>query len=200
MRSVSRFAFYFSCSLAAFLLAATASATTMTYKWSDIDCGQSHIATWPGLKCETTNVVTTEGNIGAFRKWSTYGVTGEGYVHVFLWEAQNSFSYLTTDEITADFLKWVHVNGQFATQFSLVARYHDVDYTTFRDDKQQRACAGFRRTGNERRGGYDWIMGGILCAPPGKNLTQDQFFHFIDNVRLQGEPTPAGLRRAPGSF
>jgi len=133
-------------------------------------------------------------------QWSTYGVTSEGYVHVFLWEAQNSFSYLTTDEITADFLKWVHVNGQFATKFSPVARYHDVDYTTFRDDKQQRACAGFRRTGNERRGGYDWIMGGILCAPAGKNLTQDQFFRFVDNVRLQGEPTPAGLRRAPGSF
>jgi hypothetical protein len=117
MRSVSSFAFYLSCSLVAFLLAATASATTMTYKWSDIDCRQSRIATWPGLKCETTNVVTTEGNIGAFRKWSTYGVSSEGYVHVFLWEAQNSFSYLSTDEITADFLKWVHVNGSSPLNF-----------------------------------------------------------------------------------
>jgi hypothetical protein len=92
MSSVASWVFYFSCSLVAFLFAATASATTMTYKWSDIDCGKSRIATWPGLKCETTNVVTTEGNVGAFRKWSAYGVTSEGYVHVFLWETQNSFS------------------------------------------------------------------------------------------------------------
>jgi hypothetical protein len=97
----------------------------------------------------------------------------------------NTELFLTTDEITADFLKWVHVNGRYTTQFSPVARYHDVDYTTFRDEKQGRDCAGFRRTGNARRGGYEWVMGGILCAPAGKNLTQNQFFTFVDNVRLQ---------------
>ena len=193
MRLVSSLAFYVSCSLVAFLLAVTASATTMTYQWSDIDCGQSRIVAQPGSACEATNVVTMEGNIGEFRKWSTDGETSEGYVHVFLWEAQNSFSYLMVDEITADFLKWVHVNGQFVTRFSPVARYHDVDYTTFRDDKEQRACAGFRRTGSARRGGYDWIMGGILCAPAGKNLNQDQFFRFVDSVRLQQVSQPNSL-------
>jgi hypothetical protein len=62
--------------------------------------------------------------------------------HIFLWEAKNSFSYLTTDETTRDFLKWVHVNGQFVTQFSAVARYHEVDFAAFRDDKPARGGAG----------------------------------------------------------
>ena len=76
-------------------------------------------------------------------------------------------------------------NGQFASQFSPVARYHEADYSTFRDAKQAQSCAGFRRTGNQRRGGYDWIMGGIVCAPPGRTLTNDQLARFIDRVRLQ---------------
>jgi hypothetical protein len=79
----------------------------------------------------------------------------------------------------------MYENGQFAGQFSPVARYHEADYSTFRDAKQAQSCAGFRRTGSQRRGGYDWIIGGILCAPAGRNLTDDQFAQFIDRVRLQ---------------
>jgi hypothetical protein len=51
--------------------------------------------------------------------------------------------------------------------------------------KQAQSCAGFRRTGNPRRGGYDSIMAGILCAPAGRTLSDDQFARFIDRVRLQ---------------
>jgi hypothetical protein len=162
-----------------------APAQTTTYNWSDVDCRQSRLAYWPGVKCKTTNVVTTEGNVGSFRRWSAYGTTSEGYIHIFLWEAQNAFSYITTDETTADFLKWMYENGQSAGQFSPVARYHEVDYSTFRDDKEARTCAGFRRTGNPRRGGYDWVIGAILCAPAGRNLTDEQFARFVDRVRLQ---------------
>src|SRR6267154_2237372 len=89
------------------------------------------------------------------------------------------------DETTADFLKWMYFNGQSADQFSPVARYRDADYSTFRDEKQAQGCAGLRRTGNQRRGGYDWIIGAVLCAPAGRNLTNDQFTQFIDGVRLQ---------------
>jgi hypothetical protein len=183
MRVVARLALFLSCLTLFFAWAGAASAQT-TYSWSDIDCKQSRIASWPGLKCKATNVVTTEGNVGAFRRWSAFGTTSEGYIHIFLWEAQNSFSYITTDETTADFLKWMYENGQFADQFSPVARYHEADYSTFRDAKQAQSCAGFRRTGSQRRGGYDWIIGGILCAPAGRNLTDDQFAQFIDRVRL----------------
>ena len=160
--------------------------TNKTYSWADIDCRQSRLATWPGLRCKATNVVTTEGNIGSFRRWSAYGTTSEGYIHIYLWEAQNSFSYLTTDETTAEFLKWMYENGQFASQFSPIARYQTADYSTFTDDKQARSCAGFRRTGEPRRGGgYAWIMGGILCAPPGRNLANGQLAQFIERVHLQ---------------
>jgi hypothetical protein len=187
MRAVTRLAFFLSCltlSLA-WAGAAPAQTTYKTYNWSDIDCRQSRIAFWPGLRCKATNVVTTEGNVGAFRRWSVEGTTSEGYIHLFLWEAQNSFSYLTTDETTADFLKWMYVNGPSASGFSPVARFHEADYSTFSDTKQARTCAGFRRIGNQRRGGYDWIMGGIVCAPPGRTLTNDQLARFIDRVRLQ---------------
>lgn len=175
---------FLSCLTLSFAWAGIAPAQT-TYNWSEIDCSQSRIASWPGLKCQATNVVIGEGNWGAFRRWSVYGATNEGYVHVFLWEAKNSFSYLTVDETTAEFLKWMYVNGPSASQFSPVARYHEADYSTFRDDKQAQSCAGFRRFGDPRHGGYEWIMGGILCAPAGRNLTNDQFARFIDKVRLQ---------------
>lgn len=182
---VNRLAFLLSCLTLSFAGAGAASAQQTTYDWSNIDCRQSRIAAWPGLKCKATNVVTTEGNVGAFRRWSAYGTTSEGYIHIFYWEAKNDFSYLTTDETTADFLKWMHENGKFTEQFSPVARYHNADYSTFRDAKQAQSCAGFRRTGNPRRGGYDSIMAGILCAPAGRTLTDDQFARFIDRVRLQ---------------
>ena len=184
MRVVNRLALFVSCLTLSLAWAGAASAQT-TYSWSDIDCKQSRIASWPGLKCKATNVVTTEGNIGSFRRWSAFGTTNEGYIHIFLWEAQNAFSYITLDETTADFLKWMYENGQFAGQFSPVARYHEADYSTFRDSKQAQSCAGFRRTGKQRRGGYEWVVGGILCAPAGRNLTDDQFAQFIDRVRLQ---------------
>jgi hypothetical protein len=123
------------------------SAQSTSYTWSDIDCRQSPIVTWPGLACRTTNVVTTEGNIGLFRKWAAFGNTPEGYTHIFYWETRNAFSYIETMETTVDFLKWMFEDGQFASAYSTVARYHDSDFVTFRDDKQGLGCAGFRRAG-----------------------------------------------------
>ena len=163
--------------------ASTSAMAQKTYTWSDIDCGQSRITPWPGLKCRTTNVVTTEGNIGAYRRWSVFGTTSEGYVQLFLWEAQNPFSFITTEDTTAEFLKWMYENGRYAGDFSPVVRYHEADYSSFRDN--QRTCAGFRRTGSPRRGGYDRIVGGIFCAPPGRNLTNDQIVQFIDRVKIR---------------
>jgi hypothetical protein len=49
----------------------------------------------------------------------------------------------------------------------------------------QRTCIGFRRVGNFQRGGYDSIIGGILCGPSGKKLTDKDIGVFIDNVRLR---------------
>jgi hypothetical protein len=40
--------------------AAMAAAQTKAYTWTDVDCRQSRIAVWSGLKCRATNVVTTE--------------------------------------------------------------------------------------------------------------------------------------------
>lgn len=176
-----RLAVSLGCLILSFAWAGTAPAQTQkTYNWSDIDCAQSRIASVRGLQCKVTNIVTTESNIGAFRRWSAHGMTGEGYVHIFLWEAQNAFSYVTTDETTTEFLKWMYVNGPSAEQFTPVGRYSKADYSMFVDTKQSQSCAGFRRTGNERRGGYDWIMGGILCAPAGRQLADGQFAKFID--------------------
>ena len=56
---------------------------------------------------------------------------------------------------------------------------------TFRDDKHGRVCVGFRQMGKFQRGGYDALTSGILCAPPGKNLTNNDIAIFIDNVRLR---------------
>jgi hypothetical protein len=166
----------------------SAAAQTRSYSWADIDCRQSRIAAWSGLKCRATNVVTNEGNIGVFRQWTAFGSAPDGYyVHMFVWEAQNSFSYLTADETTADFVMWMFEHGKSTSDVSPVARYRDADYVIFRDDKHQRLCTGFRRMGNFQRGGYDSITGGILCAPPGKKLTEKDVALFIVNVRLQGE-------------
>ena len=165
--------------------AGTAPAQTKSYEWSDIDCSRSRIVAWPGLQCKVTNIVTSEGNIGSFRRWAAFGTTREGYVHIFLSEAQNNFSYVSADETTAEFLKWIYVNGPAAEQFTPVARYSKVDYSMFVDTKQSQSCAGFRRIGEPRRGGYDWIMGGILCAPPGGRMADGQFAQFIERVKLR---------------
>jgi hypothetical protein len=138
------------------------------------------------MKCRATNVATMEGNIGVFRQWAAIGTTREGYyVHMFVWEAQNTFSYLSAEETTADFAKWMFEHGKSAAQFSPVARYRDADYVTFKDDKHGRTCVGFRRMGNFHRGGYDSVTSGIMCAPPGKTLTTGDIAIFIDHVRLQ---------------
>ena len=144
MRTVTSFVF-----LAAFLaLAGTASPKTPSYTWADIDCRQSRIVAWSGLKCRATNVVTGDGNIGVFRQWTAFGTGRDGYyVHMFLWAAQNGFSYLAADETTADFVKWMFEHGKSVTEISPVARYGDADYVTFKDGKHARRCIGFRRLG-----------------------------------------------------
>jgi len=167
-----------------------ASAQSRTYSWKDIDCRQSRIAAWPGLTCRATNVVTTEGNIGVFRQWSAFGTTRERfYVHMFLWEAQNTYSYLSADETTADFVKWMFEDAKSITQISAVTRYKDADYVAFKEGKHGRVCIGFRRLGKAQRGGYESVTGGILCAPPGKDISGNDVAIFIDSVKLQ---QPAG--------
>src|SRR5262249_14595452 len=150
------------CLMLCFAWVGPAPAQTRSYNWTDLDCQQSRIIAWPGLKCRATNVVTNEGNIGVFRQWAAFGDTPAGYVHMFLWEAQNSYSYLTADQTTADFLAWMYENGQFAKRFSSLAHYRDADFCSFQDDKRGWACAGFRRLGSPQRGGYQSITGGIL--------------------------------------
>jgi hypothetical protein len=164
----------------------TATAQARQYIWSDMDCRQSRIAAWPGLKCRATNGVTSEGNIGVFRQWAAFGTSRDGYyAHIFLWEAQNSFSYLSADETTADFVKGIFEYGKSIAQVSPVARYKDADYVNFKDGKAGRTCIGFRRIGSPQRGGYDTLTGGILCAPPGKTITDAEVSVFIDKAQLQ---------------
>jgi hypothetical protein len=55
---------------------------------------------------------------------------------------------------------------------------------SFKDGKAGRTCMGFRRVGRPQRGGYDALIGGILCAPPGKILTDAEVSVFIDKARL----------------
>ena len=69
--------------------------------------------------------------------------------------AQNSFSYLSADETTADFVKGIFEYGKSIGQVSPVVRYRDADYVTFMDGKAGRTCIGFRRVGRPQRGGYD---------------------------------------------
>jgi hypothetical protein len=174
------------CCILLALAARTAAAQARHYNWSDIDCRQSRIAAWPGLKCRATNVMTSEGNIGVFRQWAAFGTSRDRYyAHLFVWEAQNGFSYLSTDETTADFVKWIFEHGKLIAQVSPVARYKDADYVTFKDGKAGRACLGFRRVGRPQRGGYDSLMGGILCAPSGKTVSDVDISVFIDKARLQ---------------
>jgi len=72
------------------------------------------------MKCRVTNVVTTEGNIGSFRQWAAFGTTPAGYyAHMFVWEAQNSFSYLSAEETTADFVTWMFEHGKTISQSRL---------------------------------------------------------------------------------
>lgn len=174
------------CVIVCLAAAGAAWAQTGTYAWSDIDCGKSRIAAWRGLKCRATNVVTNEANIASFRQWAAFGTTRQGYyAHVFVWEAQNNFSYLSAEETTGDFVKWMFEFGKFVTQVSPVGRYKDADFVTFRDDRNGRNCVGFRRLGKFQRGGYESVTGGILCAPAGKGVAANDIPTFIDNVRLQ---------------
>ena len=76
-------------------------------------------------------------------------------------------------------------HGKTSGQLSPIARYKDSDYVTFRDEKFERICVGFRRLGKYQRGGYDSITGGVMCAPPGKSLTNNDIGIFIDSVKLQ---------------
>jgi hypothetical protein len=171
--------------------AAAAVAAPRSYDWADIDCREVPLQTWPGLRCRATNIVVSEGNIGVFRRWTGFGNTPNGYTHIYLWEAQNAFSYLTVDDKTADFLKWMYEHGAATSGFSPVERYKGADFLTFSDDKNRRVCTGFRRAGPDQRGGYQWIMGGILCPSPGKTLTLPDIAGFMDRARLR-DPRPEG--------
>ena len=183
---VVRIATSLACFIALLAGTGTATAQSRQYVWSDIDCRQSRLVAWPGLKCRATNVVTTEGNIGVFRQWAAFGTSRDGYyAQLFLWEGQNTYSYLSADETTADFVKWVFEHGKSITQVAAVARYKDADYVTFTDGRMGRSCLGFRRVGKPQRGGYDAVTGAILCAPPGKTFTDGDVALFVDNVRLQ---------------
>jgi hypothetical protein len=171
----------------------TASAQSRTYAWKDIDCRQSRIAAWPGLTCRATDVVTNDSRIGQFRQWAAFGRDAKGYyVHMFLWEARNGYSYVSADDTTADFVRWMFENGKQVSDVSPVKRIKDADYVTFRDDKVGRACVGFRRLGRFQRGGYDQLSGGILCAPPGQSLSENDIGLFVERVRLQ----PAGMDKS----
>ena len=171
----------------AFLFAnGAASAQSRSYTWKDIDCGQSRIAAWPGLTCRATNIVTNESRIGQFRQWAAFGRDAKGYyVHMFLWEAVNGFSYVSADDTTAEFVRWMFENGKYVTDVSPVQHSHDADYLSFRDDKVGRACVGFRRLGRFQRGGYDQLSGGILCAPPGRMISDKDVSLFIEKVKLR---------------
>jgi hypothetical protein len=181
MRSVV----WLSCLMLSFAWAQEAPAQIRSYSWADIDCGQSRIPAPAGLKCRATNVVTNEGNIGVFRQWAAFGNRPQGYEHIFLWEAQNGFSYLNVDQTTPEFLAWMYENGHFAKNFTTPNNYRGADYSLFQDGQRGWSCAGFRRLGQPQRGGYQSITGGILCAPPGKTLTGQQVTGFIDGVQLQ---------------
>ncbi len=174
------------CFVTSFAAAGAAIGETQRYTWNDIDCRQSRIVAWAGLKCRATNVVTSEGNIGAFRQWAAFGTNRDGYyVHMFFWEAENTFSYLSADQTTPDFLKWMFERGKSIAQVSAVSRYGDADYVTFKDDKNGRSCTGFRRLGKPKRSGYDSVTGGILCAPAGKGVAESDIQTFIDHLRVQ---------------
>lgn len=176
----------FALGLLAALAPGPATAQQRRYAWADMDCRQSRLVAWSGLKCRATNVVVNEGNVGAFRQWAAFG-SGRGgyYAHLFLWEAQNGFSFLSADETTAEFVRWMFEHGKDAAEVSAVARYRTADYVTFRDPPRRRACTGFRRLGPPQRGGYAWVTGGILCAPPGASLPESDIRLFIDSVALK---------------
>jgi len=176
---------WLSCLMACFAWAQAAPAQIRTYSWADIDCRQSRILAPAGLHCRATNVVTNEGNVGVFRQWAAFGNRPQGYEHIFLWEAQNGFSYLNVDQTTAEFLGWMYENGKFAKGFTSPTHYHDADYSQFQDVQRGWSCTGFRRLGSPQRGGYQSITGGILCAPPGKTLSDTEVAAFIDGVRIQ---------------
>ena len=106
-------------------------------------------------------------------------------ITLFLWEAQNSFSCLSADETTADFVKGIFEHGKSIAKVSPVTRYKDADYVSFKDGKAGRTCIGFRRVGRPQRGGYDALTGGILCAPPGTTITDAEPSVFIDKAQLQ---------------
>ena len=184
--AVMRLVISLACVVASFVAAGTADAEPQRYVWKDMDCRQSRIVAWSGLKCRATDVVTGEGNIGAFRQWAAFGANRDGYyVHIFLWDAENTFSYIPAETTTAEFLKWMFEHGTSVSQVSAVTRYKDADYVTFSDNKEGRSCAGFRRLGQFQRGGYASVTGGILCAPPGKAVVAADITKLIDNVRLQ---------------
>ena len=165
-----------------------------SYSWRDIDCAKSRIVAWRGLSCRESGVTTNQGRAAAFRQWSAFGSNPAGfYVHMFLAEAVNGAS-LDGDDAMADFVTWMFENGKRISGVSAVQRAAHADYVTFRDDRIGRRCAGFRRLGDFRRHGYASLTGGILCAPPGTSLTEDDVELFIDNVKLQPAATAAVSR------
>src|SRR4029077_16615147 len=90
--SVMRIVTWLACCILLVFATKTADAEARQYIWSDIDCRQSRIAAWPGLKCRATNVVKSEGNIGVFRQWAAFGTSRDGYyAHMFLWEGPEQF-------------------------------------------------------------------------------------------------------------
>lgn len=164
------------------------------YSWRDIDCPKSRILAWRGLTCRESGVTTHQGRVAAFRQWAAFGSGPAGYyVHMFLAEAVNGAS-LAGDDSMSDFVKWMFENGKWIGGLSAVQHSGHADYVTFRDERRGRRCVGFRRLGDSRRHGYDLLTGGILCAPPGTALTEDDVELFIENVRLRPATATAAAR------
>ena len=152
-----------------------------------MDCRQSRIVAWSGLKCRATDVVTSRGNIGAFRQWATFSANRDGYyVHLPVGRREHFFSYIPAETTTAEFLKWMFEHGTAVSQILCRKPATWMPITSpSAACRRAASCAGLPPFGQFSAAGTLRSPAAYCAHRWARPVVAADITKLIDNVRLQ---------------
>ena len=163
-----------------------------TPRWYGIDCSHSRITVPAGLKCSTTQNYAGGGNGwggdagGTFRGWMAAGAG----VFYYMVEATSLGAGLMESASLKQAIRSEMRDGDKLANFSALGNRGGADYMTFTGGSGD-ACVGIRRTGPAQGAGYQWILFGVRCEPPGRPITDAEIDRFIGGANYRG-PAASG--------
>jgi hypothetical protein len=169
----------------AMIVAMATSLAQTSYGWSDVDCGQSRIVAPQGATCQATNVYTgRDAAGGAGRRHLVRSDSPQGWSLIVISEAVDTGAYIATRTATVDYLKALDKRVIDGSDWSAGTTDGSIQTYTFRSTEGE-ACVGFRKVGEARSTGHDWLMHGLRCLPKGHEMSPAEIGGFIDSARVR---------------